>query len=668
MQKPDRPNIDCSYTNCQGTTQQGDSLSITGGYVNQHGISFGSGFPEQAGVTTTYFGKPGTKDYSQSTATSGATIYQHSSGYAGGSKPIGGTSDLNVTLAGSRIPSIGGPAYHGVGTPTIGYGITGSADTGAIVTGNSVHGSIVTGDSSSGTIISYGNTPGAVISGFSDQGSIVTGGSYPGYTKTGPSTPGYVINEGIKTVYRDSTSPGTVIYGPPSDGIVLTGQPQPGTIIKGTSSPGIVLTGQTAPGVSIGGSINQGTIVGSIGQHSFSESGYTTQQANAHGGSTYESKIGRLPDAYGTGYKTNEYYDNGGRGTIKFNNGDVTTKYTENDIPDYRPAGGTIPPDILLPGSQVGVSGVSTPSGFTKTGPTKTGITTATLGGRGSYVISTGKTYPTPNPNNIGEKAFEGNVAGYTKSSTEGTVKVYTGVTSAPCVDSSHVDTSKITLNPSQSTGYVYPKPSVPFKIGVTTPAPIPISSTGGGIFTTTTPTPFLNVEVYNTPKFVSSTPSPPIDTYTASVGGQYQGKVSNGFTGAPVSTSTPILYTTGPLENYKTTAFEAARIPIAVSTVHPVIDTGYQTVVSPTSIPVTLSYDRFGGNIQSGSVSTQTQYDFGAKTLQQGGHEQKNYVSSTTPSSIFGVSSTYSPIKPRPFSPSILVPPVTEQPEVRFT
>ncbi|XP_015438923.1 PREDICTED: uncharacterized protein LOC107193901 [Dufourea novaeangliae] len=658
VQKPDKPSVNC-VTSCVSTPQQpGGQSQIPGGYVTGYEGSGGSVYPGQTGITTTYFGNAGTKGYGGA-VTSGTTVYQGGSGYTTGYHGPGNRNDLNITLSGSQGPSFG-TSYHGISTPSVGYGITGTYGTGTIVTGNNIHGSIATGDSSPGTLITYGETPGTVISGSSDQGTIVTGGNHPGYVKTGQGTPGYVISGGVKTVYTGSASPGTAVYGTPAPGVVLTGTPEHGTILKGEPSPGIILTGQTAPGVTLGGSVEQGTVIGSTGHHVFTDSGYI-QQGDITVGPTYGTKIEKVP--IDTGYKINEYHDNGGRGTIKFNNGEVTTKYTENDIPDYRPAGGTIPPDTLFPGYNTGDSGLPTPHGFTKTGPTKTGITTATLGGHGSYTISTGKTTPTPKPDNIGAKAFEGNVVGYTKSSTDSSVKVYPG--STPSQDVNYVDTSKITLGPSKSTGYSYPRPNVPFKTGSTPSTVVPVSSTEGSVLAGTTPTPYLNVEVYNSPKFAGPTVSPAVvDTYTGSTDGYYQGKVSTGFSRGPVPTATPVVYTTGPLENYKTTAFEAAKIPVTISTVHPVFDNGYKTIVSSTPIPVTLTQDNFSGSLQTGSISTQNQFDFGRRTSQLGGHGEQGYVYSTTPQSTPGVTSTYTISKPRPFGPSISV---TEQPQINY-
>ncbi|XP_068983254.1 mucin-19-like isoform X2 [Bombus flavifrons] len=575
VEKPEKPT--CLTNLCYGSSQpSGGQTLVTDDYVSSHG------------------------------AISGTNVYQGTTGFPG---------SLNVTF-GSHVPSIGGVTYHGGVTPAGGYTVT--TGTGAIVTGHGIQGSIITGDSTPGTFVTHGATPGTIFSGSSDQGTIISGGSRPGYTKTGLSSPGYVISGGVKTVFPGSISSGTTVYGTPSPGVivtgtpspgvVVTGTPSPGTTIKGQSSPGIILTGQTAPGVSIGGSIVPGTAIGS---------GFSTHPGAVAPESPFGTKIGTTPSTYVTGYKTNEYHDNGGRGTIRFNNGDVTTKYTENDIPDYRPTGGNILPDTLIPGSK-GIPGVSLSSGFTKTGPTKTGFTTATLGAGGSYVISTGKTSPPPNPDHIGAKAFEGNVAGYPKSSTESSAKTYSGTFSTYGPGFSQ--------KPSKGTGYSYPTPSIPFDTGVT--KNLPISSTESGIFSGTTPTPFLKVEVHNTPKFGEAgfTSSPAVvNTY----------QKPSGFTRAPSPTGTPVLYTTGPLENYKTTVFEAAKVPVTISTIHPVIDTGYQTVISSTPLPVTISQDKF-------SIQTKPQFGFGTKTSQPGIFGDRGYVSSTTPTTVFKISSKY--------------------------
>lgn len=533
-----------------------------------------------------------TDDYISSHGiTSETNVYQVTGEYTGG---------LNATL-GSHVPST---PYYGDVTSNDIYKIKTTVGTGGIATGHGVQGSVITGDSTPGTLITYGGSSGTVFTGPSDQGSILTGVNHPGYTKTGPSTPGYVVSDGIKTVYG-SASPGTVVYGTSTPSVVITGAPETGTVVKGQTSPGLIFTGQTAPGVSISSSIDQGTI-GSTGHHVFTDSSYTTPSGIVTPVYSYGTKIASMSPARGTSYKTNEYYDNGGRGTIRFNNGDVTTKYTEKDITDYRPSGESIPPDTLIPGSR---DRSSYPSGFTKTGPTKTGFTTATLGAGGSYVISTGKSVPTPNPEHIGAKAFEGNVAGYTKSSTESSA-AYSGATSTYNQD---IDQSKLNLGLSKGPGYSYPTPSVSFDSGVT--KILPISSTEGSFITATTPTPFLNVELYNTPKF-SEPVSPTVGTY----------QKPSGFTRAPTSVGTSVGYTTGPFDNYKTTIFEAAKIPVSISTVYPLIDTGYKTVVSSTPVPVTISQDKY-------RAQTQSKFDFGIKTTQQG-----EYITSTPPT-VFKIS-----------------------------
>ncbi|CAL7933092.1 unnamed protein product [Xylocopa violacea] len=510
-------------------------------------------------VTNCYGGTPG--------LTSGTNVYE----------------GLNIT---GYTVSPGVTSYPKGAVPT-GYGVT--IRPGVIATGQDVQGSITTGSSSPGTLITYGGTSGTVLAGSSGQAGIVTGAGRPGYTKTGAGTPGYVISDGVKTVYPGSASPGTVIYGQPTPGVVVTGPPTAGTVIKGQTSPGVVLTGQTAPGASIGGSIGQGTIVGSTGRGT----GYPSQQGGVTTASPYGTKIGTVPSLYDMGYKTNEYHDNGGRGTIRFNNGGVTTKYTENDIPDYRPTGGTIPPGTF-------VSGVSTPSGFTKTGPTKTGFTTASLGGGGGYVISTGRPRPTPSPENIGAKAFEGNVVGYTKSSTEIDDDGYSGVTSSYDSGAS---------GPTKTTGYSYVTPSVPFETGVTTESPISstISQTG--------PTPFLTVEVHNTPGVGGFT------SITGLPGDSSVYKTSPGF--ARVPTVAPGVYSsTGRFE----TDFGAPKIPFSGSTARPAIITG--SVGSST--PVTLTQDTYGGGVQ-----TESQFGYGTRTSQQRGYTatyQPSTFVSTTP------------------------------------
>ncbi|XP_076764813.1 uncharacterized protein LOC143431755 [Xylocopa sonorina] len=428
----------------------------------------------------------------------------------------------------------------------------------------------IQGGSTPGTLLTYGGTSGTVIAGSTGQASITTGSGHPGYVKTGAGTPGYVIS--------GSASPGTTIYGTSAPGVTVTGPPITGTVIKGQSSPGFVLPGQTAPAVTI----DQGT-------------GYQTGGTGP--GSAYGTKIGTVPPPYGTSYETNEYHDNGGRGTIKFNNGGVTTKYTENDIPDYRPTGGTV-----LPGSFV--SGSSTPSGFTKTG-------------------FTGKPRPTVSSDKIGAKAFEGNVVGYTKSSTEVSDGAYS-VT--PSYESG-------VSGPTKSTGYSYVTPSIPFETAVTTESPIGLTR------------PFLTVEVHNTPG---------ISDFASITGDTGVYKTSAGFSGAP--TGAPGVYSTIAGSE---TDFGAPKSPFTVST-------GIATGSVGSSTPATFTQSKYGTQTESqfdfggpkrpftvstgiatGSVGsstpatftqskygsqTESQFDFGTRTSQQRGYTGTYQAPSTTP------------------------------------
>lgn len=526
-----------------------------------------------------------TDDYiSNHGITSETNVYQVTGEYGG----------LNGTLGG-HVPST---PYYGDVTSNDIYKIKPTVGTGGIsIPGHDVQGSIISGPSTPGTLNTYGGSSGTVFTGPSDQGSILTGVNYPGYTKTGPSTPGYVVSDGIKTAYGSGTSsPGTVIYGKSSD-VVITGAPKTGTIIKGQTSPGLILKGQTGPGISIGGSIDQGTI-GSTGHHVFTDSD-TTPSGIVTPGYSYGTKIASVSPSHGTGYKTNEYYDNEDN-TVRFNSGGVTIKYREKDFPDYRPSGESIPPDTLIPGSR---DRPSYPSGFTKTGPTKTGFTTAALGAGDSYV-STGKSTPS-NLEHIGAKAFEGNVAGYPKSSTESSVSAgYPGTTSTYNQD---IDQSKPNLGLSKSPGYSYPTPGVPFDSGVT--KNLPISSTKGSFVPATTPTPFLNMESYSKP---SELASPTVGTYQR----------PSGFTHGPTSIGTSVGHTTGPFDNYKTTAFEPVKIPAGKSTIHPLADTGHKTIASSTSLPMTIIQDKH-----------QPKFDFGIKTTQQG-----DYITSTPQTKVFKI------------------------------
>ncbi|XP_039312524.1 mucin-19 isoform X2 [Solenopsis invicta] len=424
--------------------------------------------------------------------------------------------------------------------------------TGAIQTGGSIDGSITTGDSFSGTVFSHGNIPGSVSTPAINQGNVLTGEIQPGYVTTSSETPGYVISDGKKTVDIGSASPGTLIYGTPSPAISINGPSTAGILLKGDSTPNAIISGQTAPGVSIGGSIQSGSTIESSTHKSYESSTYYGAPAR---GSSSTSSEGLIPTAP-HGYRTDE-----GRGTFIINAGYDTSKYT--DIPDYRPTSAIVPDSIQLfsggkvegsEGNTLGFtsegsttpryfsnkSAVFTPSGFTKTGPTRTGITTAILGGGGSYSISTSDRRPTYSPDNISEKAFEGNVAGYTKTSSIDGLSV---TLTPPGYSLTAPPASRFTIQ-SDTSGYSYPEPNVQLGINGATFSSTPIAPIGN------------NVPVTTSKPFYSH---------------------------LPTSTLKPIIYTTENPEIYKATLFESNKTP--VSTVRPIIDrTGSSHIASVTT------------------------------------------------------------------------------------
>ncbi|RLU20339.1 hypothetical protein DMN91_006947 [Ooceraea biroi] len=524
--------------------------------------------------------------------------------------------NLNISIFGHEIPD---------------YDVQ-KGSTGTILTGSSIEGSIHTGNSFSGTVFSHGNIPGAVSTPTISQGSILTGGAQPGYITTSSGTPGYVIRDGIKTVNVESGSSGTLIYGTLTPPISLTGPSTSGIVLKGDAIPSVVFSGQTAPGVSIGGSIQPGTIQSSTGKPYVSQPGsyygISGSSADTKGSVTYSSSTlhGDLTPTTPHSYKADEEHD-----TLKFNTAYDINRYSENDIPDYRPTSAILPDSIVpagkletfgnvnihgstltgvqdsstvAPGYSSTKSSVFTPSGFTKTGPTRTGITTAILGGGGSYSVSTSERQPILNPDNISEKAFEGNV-GYTKTSSG-----YYSSTLAPI--------ARITPQ-SGTSGYSYPKPTIPFETGATfSSTPItPIKT----YLPVTAPTPFLNVEVRNGSLDNTNVFGSKIFT-------------TPGYRGS--STPTSIIYTTEYPDTYKTTLFEAAKIP--VSTVRPIIDTGYKTVIAPTNIPFsTLTDNGFTqrtGGLQGQTVTTS---NIGLPFQRTDSNGQKDYSSFTSPSPSLG-------------------------------
>ncbi|XP_036142688.1 mucin-19 [Monomorium pharaonis] len=452
---------------------------------------------------------------------------------------------LNISIVGNEIPT--------------GYDIQKDI-TGAIQTGGSVGGSITTSDSFSGTVFSHGNTPGTVSVPVINQGNVLAGEVQPGYITTSPGISGYGISDGVKNIDIGSVRPGTLIYGTPSPAISVSGPSTAGVLLKGDSTPGTI-SGQIAPGVAIGGSIQSSLPHKSYGSTYPSIDGAFTRGSTIYSSST--SSEGLIPTAP-HGYRTDEE-----RGTLTFNASYDTSKYRDNDIPDYRPTNAILPDfsgirvespgdgihgstfeGLTTPRYSSSKSPIFTPSGFTKTGPTRTGITTAILGGGGSYSVSTSDRRPAYNPDNIGEKAFEGNVAGYTKTSPDG----LSGYSSTA------LPGNRFTIQ-STSSGYLYPKPAVQF-------------GTSGATF--------------------SSTPIVPIDNNVPAS--------KPFFSRLPTSTIRPVIYTTEHPEIYKASLFESSKIP--VSTVRPVIDTGYKTVITSTAIPVSvLTYDRTGSS-QTASVT----------------------------------------------------------------
>ena len=348
-----------------------------------------------------------------------------------------------------------------------------------------------------------------------------------------------------------------------------------------------------------------------------------------------------------TGYKTNEYYDNGGRGTIRYNNGIVTNKVAETDIQDYRTSSSytRIPNSFIINAgngenpqstiqktdttdNQQFTEGTFTRGGFTKTGPTKTGITTAQVGGSGSYVIGTGTPRVRPNPQHIGENAFAGNFGtspsrtnpqligeqnfannfGLTGTTTNSelvtqrpfTAKITGGAGTAnydardnaesfgTVGTTSNFETNSRPGTVSGTTGYSYPKPIVQLEIkGIST--------------TPRTPTTLID----------ASTPSlsnvQPLSNQNSII------VESNGNDKSFSSTVSPIGFTTGQLENFKTTVFQAAKLPQSVSTVQPVVDTGFNTVISSTPIPIVTSTQRPIYQKDTFSTTPRTYLDFGA-------------------------------------------------------
>ncbi|XP_034934501.1 uncharacterized protein [Chelonus insularis] len=458
---------------------------------------------------------------------------------------------------------------------------------------------------------------------------------------------------------------------------------------------------------------NQAGYNTNIGFSTSSGSLFTPKQSITSSGNQYHTNQAVIPTPSGpeeipitsvndgSGYRTNEYHDNGGRGTIRYNNGVVTHKYTEDDIRDHRAGFTDLPPTEVTEAStftSLNSGGVYTKGGFTKTGPTKTGITTAQVGGSGSYVAGDISMRPTAKPDEIGENAF-----GTVSKGIFGKINSLSYSTPSSNIDGSYViDNSKMTGTQSSviSSGYSYDIPENKLNI-YSTDAPVPQTYTDSSppyldikvynMKETTTPSPSINIQShsitshnldglhatgfsrisgtqspghsydnarnqFNTRPTVApvspqghsspyfdiqvynrkgiSTPSPTTtspDTvnthsYAKSTSSQYQetmyqsGKSSHAastgeyFKPTPQrkyptvsSTAQPVGYTTGPLNSYKTTLFNAAKIPVTVPIARPVFDANRKTVISTTEIPVPIegaNYD-YKGNDFIGSIAT---------------------------------------------------------------
>ncbi|XP_046737239.1 mucin-19-like isoform X2 [Diprion similis] len=633
----------------------------------------------------------------------------------GGSGYVDNGSSSTVSEVGKGGISTGTTTYHGKGGSSSSYLSTKTSN----ANGNGIQGGFVTSNVHTGTVLSHDGSSGTVISGNEDEGSVYVGSSTPGYVETNSVTPGYVINGVTKTVYGQST-PGTFI----------TGTSAPGVVHQGSSGPSSYVDGQIYKGAGVRGStVNVAGVRGSTTYY-----GNTGASAGSKGGAF--SVNGGVSSIQDSGYKTNEYHDNGGRGTVTYNNGYTTTKFTEKELQDRFPTYASLPDTIVSGGRIEGSNGVVlgntlagfdgyTSQQFTKTGPTKTGFTTAQIGGTGSYVTNTGYRRPTPSPaqQNVGSQAFatgQGSNKGYATGggSIGNDVNGLAYVTSTVAPDVSHIDTSKINLGPASkggSSGYRYTKPAVQFVTGsVTSSTPTPFSVTyqeSVAPLTVTTPaSPHLNVEVYNTPSVVTSAP---ITAAPAVVNTYSYRRPSSGYkqpsyqtagspTGSPAfggykyrrptqspiyqgssegdqqlftvsSTPAPIAFATRPADIYKSTLFEAAKLPSAVSSLAPVFDNGYKTIVSSTAAPVAVTTGQYFYKDSrfetSSAVSGLTSGEFDIDNQQPGTVFQKIPFSSTpSPNTEDGY--TYQkPTKQLTYnSPSTVTPSVTIYQQPKYT
>ncbi|KYM96558.1 putative chitinase 3, partial [Cyphomyrmex costatus] len=546
------------YTGSSTLNVDGSSLHSTTSSSQVPGTDFISKIPkfklETSGISTT------SKQLSVTPRPTGTTTNYRHDNKEGYTIPVFIQHEEPSIYSSTGTTGVGGRDHKIPTGYDIQKGTFGVTPTGAF----SIDGSSTTGDSFSGTVFSHGNVPEVFTS--ANKNVILTEGVQPGYVASS-ETLGYV-SSGVKTVDVGSTSPGTVIYnkfGISNPTIPISSPSTANVFPKDKSTLNINVFGQTAPEVSIGSSIQPDSTSKSSIDKSYELQSTYYGNLPARGSITYlstpsEGLISTTPQIY----RTDE-----GRSTVMFNFASNTSKYTDNDISDYRST--SVIPDLIVSdrvegtggiydsrfenpttsGYSLSKSAVFTPSGFTKTGPTRTGITTAVLGGGGSYSISTGDRRLTYSPDNISEKAFEGNVAGYTRtSSTDGLSVTLTPPSysskAAPNAPGGHFTVQ------SSTSDYSYSKPTVQFGTsGVT------FSSTPVGLAENNVPT------------------------------------STSFFNRLPTSTVRPV---TSIYSNiYKTTPFESFKIPVSVPTVRPMIDTGYKISrpISPTTIPL-LNDDQF--------------------------------------------------------------------------
>ncbi|XP_043251298.1 hornerin-like isoform X2 [Colletes gigas] len=662
------------YTGSSFTGHGTDSGSRTGTHAGAAGTSY-TGYDNKGYTGSTdgvYSGSAGGHSVSTGTTYAGSVT----KGYGGSSGGYGGSTGASYT--GSPAKGYGGstgPNYvemhlggHGgstgttyAGSDTKGYGGSSGGYPGS--TGTSYTGSPAKG---------YGGSTGTTYAGSDTKGYGGSSGGYPGSTGTN-----YVDSHlgghggSAGTTYAGSATKG---YG----GSTGTSYSRSGTQGYGGSTSGYNASTVTSVGYSGAPSLDdfpgpyenpntpktQQTFGTRTSQGPYDHPSETTRRPLYPGqvgvSTTYFGNTGTKGYGQGvassgtTGYQSGSGYTGGFIGgpattyhgvstpTISYGTSGTGTLVTGTNVHGAVITGDSSPGTIVTYGGTPGtvISG-SSDQGAIVTGSSYPGYVTTGTGTPG-YVVSDGvKTVyhgsspgttvyerPATNTDHIGPNAFDGNVSGYTKTSSEGYDNVYSGHTSTRPQDATHIDTSKITLGPSKSPGYSYTAPNVPFKTGMTSSTGTPVAPTEGNVLTATTPTPFLNVEVYKSPKFGSTGTPGIVKTYTEE---RYQGSAPSGFTRAPVTTVSPLSYTTG--------SFGGAKHPVATSTGHPVFDTGFNTV-SSTPAPV-IDHDKFGGNIQDGSTFAQNQFDFGTRITQHGSYRNQDGYGSTTTPSIFGGSST---------------------------